>query len=75
MQQSGMLNIINQQIKESGVKQSFIAEQLGISPSMFSLVLNGKRTLSDEKWQSLNTFLAVARNYKQLLRSNTTTQR
>mgnify|MGYP003115595461 CR=1 FL=1 len=73
MQKLTMLKNIKHQIKESGVKQSFIAKQLKISTSMLSLVLSGERKLSDDKWQKLNTFLAVSRNYKELLSSNTTT--
>tara|TARA_R100000655_G_C2908922_1_gene180221 strand:+ start:149 stop:358 length:210 start_codon:yes stop_codon:yes gene_type:complete len=68
-----MLEKIKEQIKSSGVKQKFIAQHLSISPSMLTLVLNGERKLSDEKWDKLMTFLSVARNYKELLSSNAPT--
>ena len=54
-----MLESIREQIKDSGIKQKFLAEQLGISTSMLSLVLSGERKLSDEKWNKLITFLGV----------------
>ena len=68
-----MLESIREQIKDSGIKQKFLAEQLGISTSMLSLVLSGERKLSDEKWNKLITFLSVSRNCKELLSSNAPT--
>ena len=68
-----MLESIREQIKDSGIKQKFLAEQLGISTSMLSLVLSGERKLSDEKWMKLQTFLSVAKNHKELLSSNAPT--
>ena len=35
-------------IKENGIKQSWIAERLGISASYLSLILNRKRRLTEE---------------------------
>ena len=35
-------------IKKNGMKQSWIAERLGISVSYLSLILNGKRRLTEE---------------------------
>ena len=35
-------------IKENGIKQSWIAEKLGISASYLSLILNRKRRLTEE---------------------------
>ena len=35
-------------IKEKGIKQSWIAEKLGISASYLSLILNRKRRLTEE---------------------------
>tara|TARA_R100000773_G_C4173509_1_gene86241 strand:- start:372 stop:581 length:210 start_codon:yes stop_codon:yes gene_type:complete len=68
-----MLESVRKQIKDSGIKQKFLAEQLGISTSMLSLVLSGERKLSDEKWMKLQTFLSVAKNHKELLSSNAPT--
>ena len=68
-----MLESVRKQIRDSGIKQKFLAEQLGISTSMLSLVLSGERKLSDEKWDKLITFLSVSRNYKELLSSNAPT--
>ena len=68
-----MLESIREQIKDSGIKQKFLAEHLGISTSMLSLVLSGERKLSDEKWMKLQTFLSVAKNHKELLSSNAPT--
>lgn len=69
-----MLETIRQQIKDSGIKQNFLAKQLGISTSMLSLVLSGERKLSNDKWMKLQTFLSVARNHTELLSRNTTTE-
>ena len=35
-------------IKENGIKQSWIAEKLGISASYLSLILNRKRRLTEK---------------------------
>jgi len=35
-------------IKENGIKQSWIAEKLGVSASYLSLILNRKRRLTEE---------------------------
>jgi len=35
-------------IKKNGIKQSWIAEKLGISASYLSLILNRKRRLTEE---------------------------
>ena len=65
-----MLETIKKQIKDSGIKQNFLAKQLGVSTSMLSLVLSGERKLSDEKWIKLQTFLSVARNHTELFSNN-----
>ena len=39
---------IREIIKENGIKQSWIAERLGISASYLSLILNRKRRLTEE---------------------------
>lgn len=46
------------QIKEKGFKQSFLAEQIGISTTYMSLVINGHRSLSTPKELHLKKLLA-----------------
>ena len=34
-------------IRKNGIKQSWVADRLGISPAYLSLILNGKRRLTE----------------------------
>jgi predicted transcriptional regulator len=52
-----MNNLIKQKIIKSGLKKVFIADQLGISKSMFSQVLRGTKTLSAENEIKLKELL------------------
>jgi len=48
-------------IKENGIKQSWIADKLGISAPYLSLILNRKRRLTEEME---NHFTELAENIK-----------
>ncbi|TVY09941.1 helix-turn-helix transcriptional regulator [Paenibacillus cremeus] len=48
-----------QLINERGIKQQFLADKLGISKTMMSLFLSGKKNLSPEKISMLNKLLNV----------------
>jgi predicted XRE-type DNA-binding protein len=45
---------INDYIYDNGIKQTWVAEQLGISPSHFSLILKKERELSEKHRIKLN---------------------
>lgn len=45
------------QIKEKGLKQSFLAKQIGVTESYFSLALNGKTKFSEKRKEQLNQLL------------------
>ena len=44
-------------IKENGIKQSWVAERLGISAAYLSLILNRKRRLTEEIELELNLLI------------------
>ena len=44
-------------IKKNGIKQSWAADQLGISPAYMSLILNGKRRLTGELKEAFNSLI------------------
>ena len=46
-----------QQIKDKGLKQSWIAEKLGISDAMLSLFLSGERNFDLDKENELKKIL------------------
>ena len=48
-------------IKEKGIKQSWIADRLGISAPYLSLILNRKRSLTEEME---NHFITLVENIK-----------
>ena len=48
-------------IKENGIKQSWIADKLGISAPYLSLILNRKRRLTEEME---NHFVVLVKNIK-----------
>ena len=41
-------------IKKNGIKQSWVADRLGISPAYLSLILNGKRRMTEELERDFN---------------------
>lgn len=47
-------DLINKHIADNGLKQSWVADQIGISSSHFSLVLNKERELSESNREKLN---------------------
>lgn len=42
-----------QYLKDNGIKQKFVAKQIGITPAMFSYYLNDHKNLSDGKIEKL----------------------
>lgn len=46
-------------IKESGLKQSWLCKQIGITDAMLSMFLNNKTNMSPEKIRKLNTLLKI----------------
>lgn len=47
--------LIDKHITNNGLKQSWVADQLGISHSHFSLILSKERDLSEKHRKTLNT--------------------
>lgn len=45
-------------INQSGLKQKFIAEKIGITPEHLNQMLNGKITLSEEIRNKINDLLS-----------------
>lgn len=46
-------------IRDKGLKQNFIAQKIGISKTMMSLFLSGKRNLSPENKSKLHRILDI----------------
>ena len=44
-------------IRSNGIKQSWVAKKLGISPAYLSLVLNRKRRLTDKLESDFNSLI------------------
>jgi len=44
-------------IEEGGLRQSWIAKKIGVTPAMFSFFLNGKRRMRQEYITKLNKVL------------------
>lgn len=42
------MNQLAKEIKESGLKKSYIAKELGVTPVYLSYCLNGKRDMTDD---------------------------
>lgn len=40
--------ILNQEIKKHGLKQGYVAEQIGITPAYLSQIVNGSRKMSTD---------------------------
>ena len=56
--------IIKEFIEEHGIKQSWIAKRLKISPSYLSLMLSGDRVLSELVKTKLMDILKIQENYE-----------
>lgn len=39
-------DVLNQEIKKRGLKQGYVAEQIGITPAYLSQIVNGSRKMS-----------------------------
>ena len=47
-------------VKQNGIKQNFIADNIGISPSVVSQLLNGDREISAEEYISICDLFRVS---------------
>lgn len=47
------------QIDDRGLKHNYVAEHIGISKQMLSLVLAGKIALSTKRWVAMAKFLGI----------------
>jgi plasmid maintenance system antidote protein VapI len=52
-----MEETIKERIKQSGKKQKFLAETIGVSENFFSMCIRGKRNLSQPKQEKLKSIL------------------
>lgn len=52
-----MNETLKRRIKESGLKQNFLASVIGIHEQYFSMIMRGDKTLSDEKQTKLKEYL------------------
>lgn len=50
---------LQQMIRERGLKQGWIAEQIGVQAPQFTLILQGKRPFPEEKVRPLARLLRV----------------
>lgn len=48
---------IKTKIKQSGLKQKYLAETIGVSENFFSMCIKGKRNLSKQKQDKLKAIL------------------
>ena len=53
-----METLLREKVKKSGFKMNYLAEQIGVTKSYFSLCMNGVRTLSKDKQQKLKSLLS-----------------
>lgn len=53
------LELLNKEIDESGVKNKYIANKLGISEQYISLILSGKRKLTADKVIAISKALGI----------------
>lgn len=44
-------------IKESGIKVSFLAKKIGVTPNYLYMCMSGERHLSNEKEQLINLYI------------------
>ncbi len=49
---------LRKKIKESGLKQTFIAAKLGISPQYLTMMLSGNATMPEHTRNEINEILA-----------------
>ena len=47
-----------QRIKEKGLKKGWIANQIGVSPALFSYYINNTRPMPEDVKQKLTAFLS-----------------
>jgi plasmid maintenance system antidote protein VapI len=52
-----MENDLKKTIKQSGLKQKYLAETIGVSENFFSMCIKGKRNLSKQKEDKLKDIL------------------
>lgn len=50
-------------VKSNGIKQKFIADNIGISPSAVSQLLNGEREISAEEYINICNLFNVSCDY------------
>ena len=50
-------------VKQNGIKQKFIADNIGISPSAVSQLLNGDREISAEEYISICNLFRVSYDF------------
>ncbi len=50
-------------VKNNGIKQKFIADNIGISPSAVSQLLNGEREISAEEYINICNLFNVSCDY------------
>ena len=55
---------IKEFIEEHGIKQSWVAKRLNISPSYLSLMLSGDRVISDLVKTKIMDILKIQENYE-----------
>lgn len=53
-----METLLKIKIKESGLKQSFLAEKIGVKPNYFYMCMKGLRQLSKDKQDKLKSILS-----------------
>lgn len=54
---------IAEYVKNNGIKQKFIADNIGISPSAVSQLLNGEREISAEEYINICNLFNVSCDY------------
>lgn len=53
-----METLLRERIKKSGFKMNYLAEQIGVTKSYFSLCMSGARNLSKDKQNKLKSLLS-----------------
>lgn len=53
------LELLNKEIDESGVKNKYIANKIGVSEQYISLILSGKRKLTADKVIAISKVLGI----------------
>lgn len=52
-----METLLRERIRKSGFKMNYLAEQIGVTKTYFSLCMSGDRTMSKDKQQKLKELL------------------